>query len=74
MGISGCFGATVGAPMAVGVQHLPFRLRGGREEQKTALCKDVYMGRLHTSIKRQTEQNVATIGVSLVVLGPSWRP
>ena len=34
MGISGWFGATVGAPMAVGVQHLPFRLRGGREEKK----------------------------------------
>ena len=32
------------------------------------------MGRLHTSIKRQTEQNVATLGVSLVVLGPPWRP
>ena len=60
--------------MAVGVRHGPCRLRGGREEQKTALYKDVYMEGLHTSIKRQTEQNVATLGVSLVVLGPSWRP
>ena len=26
----------------------------------------------HTSIVRQTKQNAATIGVSLVVLGPLW--
>ena len=60
--------------MAVGVQHGPCRLRGGREEQKTALYKDVYMEGLHTSTKRQTGKNLATLGVSLVVLGPFGGP
>ena len=73
MGISGFFGATVGALMAVGVRHGPSRQRR-QGRAKIALYKDIYMGGLHTSIKRQTEQNVATLGVSLVVLGPSWRP
>ena len=30
------------------------------------------MGGLYTSIVRQTKQNAATIGVSLIVLGPLW--
>ena len=74
MGISGCFGATVGAPMAVGERHGQSRLRCCTKEQKTALYNDIYMGGLHTSKKKQTEQNIATLGVSLVVLGPPWRP
>ena len=32
------------------------------------------MGRSHTSIIRRTKQNAATLGVSLVVLGPLWGP
>ena len=32
------------------------------------------MGGLHTSTKRLTKQNVATLGVSLVVLGMLWGP
>ena len=32
------------------------------------------MGGLHTSIKRRIKQNAATLGVSVVVLGPLWGP
>ena len=32
------------------------------------------MGGSHTSIVRQTKQNTATLGVSLIVLGPPWGP
>ena len=28
----------------------------------------------HTSMTRRTKQNAATLGVSLVVLGPRWGP
>ena len=44
------------------------------EEQKTALHKDILVGGSLTSIKRQAKQNATTLGVSLVVLGPRWRP
>ena len=32
------------------------------------------MGGSHVCIKRRTKKNAATIGVSLVVLGPLWGP
>ena len=52
----------------------PFKTEMRLEREKTAIRKDIFMEGSHTSIKRQTKQNVATLGVSLVVLGPSWRP
>ena len=44
------------------------------KNKKTALPKDIFMGGSYTSIVRQTKQNTATLGVSLVVLGPLWEP
>ena len=68
------WGAALRAPMAVGVQYAHPRLRWGMEEQKTAIHKDILMGGSLTSIKRRAKQNTATLGVSLVVLGPPWGP
>ena len=70
--ISGHFGATLGAPMAVGMQYAHLRLGVGGEETKNNLYRDIFMGRSPTSIVRQTKQNAATQGVSLVGLGPPW--
>ena len=44
------------------------------ENKKTALPKDISMRGSHTRIMRQTKQNAATSGVTLVVLGPLWGP
>ena len=38
------------------------------------LTKSILMGRSHTSIVRQTKQNAATIGVSLVILAAVGAP
>ena len=35
---------------------------------------NIFTGRSHTSIVRQTKQNAATLGLSLVILGPHWGP
>ena len=43
-------------------------------KQKVAPHKNIFMGESDTSIVRRTKQNVATLGVSLVVLGPLWGP
>ena len=71
-GISGCFGATVGASKAMWVQYAHPRPRWGRKEQKTALHKDIFMGGSNVSTKRLTKQNAATLGASLVIWGPHW--
>ena len=64
----------VGAPMAVGVQYTLPKLRRVGKEQKNALHKYIFMGGSNASIVRQTKQISATLGVSLVVLGPPWGP
>ena len=58
--------------MAAGVQCASLRQRRGREEQKTALHMDIFMGGSNVSTKRLTKQNAATLGVSLVIWGPHW--
>ena len=60
----------LGDPMAMGVQYALSVLRRCGKEQKNALHKDIYMGGSHASIVRWTKQIAATLGVSLVVLGP----
>ena len=73
-GISGCCEADMGTLVAMGKQYAPPRLRWGRREQRTALHKDIFKGGSHTSIKRRTMQNAATLGLSLAILGPLWGP
>ena len=60
--------------MAVGVQYALPRLRRGGKEQKKALHKDIFMGGSHASIVKWTKQIAATLGLSLVVLGPLLGP
>ena len=43
-------------------------------KQKNVLRKDIFVGGSHTSIVRQTRENAATLGVSLVILGLPWGP
>ena len=74
LGVSLVVLGPMGATRAVDVHYGQSRLRWGRKERITALYKDIFTARLHTSIKRQTKQNVATLGVSLVVLRPPWKP
>ena len=62
----------MGAAMAVGMQYAHPRLIRGSKEQITALHKDIFMEGSNTSIKRQTKQNAAILGVYLVVLGQLW--
>ena len=69
-GISGRFGAAVGATLAADARYAHPRLRLGRSDQKNFLHKDMQMRGTNTSIIRLTKQNAATFGVSLVVLGP----
>ena len=75
-GIPSHSGASMGAPMAMGVQYGHPCLIWCRKEQKTTLNSVIFMGGSHTSITRRTEQNAETLGVSLVVLkqlrGPLW--
>ena len=63
-----------GVPLAVVLQYALPRLRRGGKEQKNALHKDIFMGGSHASIVRWTKQIAATLGVSLVVLGPLLGP
>ena len=56
--------------MAISVQYAHPRLR----KQKNVLRKDIFVGGSHTSIVRETRENAATIGVSLVILGLPWGP
>ena len=60
--------------MAVGVPYALPRLRRGGKEKINALYKDIFMGGSNASIVRWTKQIAATLGVSLVVLGPLFGP
>ena len=62
-GISGCFGPTMAAPVAVDVRY---------GQRKHALHKDICMVGLNASIVRWTKQNAATLGVCLLIFGPPW--
>ena len=73
-GICGRFGAIIGAPTAMWVRYAHPGLRLGRNDQQTAIHKDIFMGGLHTNTKRLTKPNAVTLGVSLVIWGPLWEP
>ena len=42
------------------------------KHKKNALHRDIFVGGSHARIVRQTKQNAATLGVSMVVLGLPW--
>ena len=44
------------------------------EKTKTALHGDIFMGGSYASTVRQTKQNAAALGESLVALEPPWGP
>ena len=60
--------------MAMGVRYALPMLRKCGKEQKNALHEDILIGGSHAGIVRWTKQIAATLGVSLVVLGPPLGP